>query len=117
MNTDNTDSTKDWSEDYPVGYTIESHGRTLTMTEDGWRAETKARHHRLRDWDYCRPWTYMITLNCQHHDRVPMPAEVQPAEEARLYLESHPFRVHPAIAALYAKRGKPLLFGRLTLGG
>ena len=59
---------------YPIGYRTKG-TPPLIMTEEGWRADTKPGHHHKNDWDYCRPWIYMITLNCQHHDVLPMPVE------------------------------------------
>ena len=56
---------------YPIGYRTHGAGIPLVMTEEGWRAETKAYHHRRGEWDYCKPWIYMITLTCQ-----PQEAEV-----------------------------------------
>lgn len=58
----------------PLGAQIERNGITLTMTEEGWRAELQhSMMRRCRGWDYCRPWIYLITIGCQHHDEAPIP--------------------------------------------
>lgn len=58
----------------PIGATITRNGITLTLTEDGWRAELQhSMMRRCKGWDYCRPWIYLITIGCQHHDEPPMP--------------------------------------------
>lgn len=63
--------------DLPIGSQHEHNGLLLTLTEDGWRAETQhSMHRRCKGWDYCRPWTYLITIACQHHDEVPRPKAI-----------------------------------------
>lgn len=54
----------------------------------------------------------MITLNCQHHDVMPMPADdsVAPAPSSEACL-----RVMNRLRELYSHRGKPHLFGELVL--
>lgn len=47
----------------PIGSQREHNGLLLTLTEDGWRAEVQhSMHRRCKGWDYCKPWTYLITL-------------------------------------------------------
>lgn len=58
----------------PLGSQIIRNGITLTLTEDGWRAQLQhSMMRRCKGWDYCRPWIYLITIGCQHHDDAPMP--------------------------------------------
>lgn len=86
----------------PLGTTREWHGLTLTMTEDGWRAEVKhSMHRRCKGWDYCQPWTYLVTMDTQHHDIAPMPL-------------IDGYRLPDGLARLYAKGGHPHLFGELA---
>ena len=98
---------------YPIGYRTKG-TPSLIMTEEGWRADTKPGHHHKNDWDYCRPWIYMITLNCQHHDVLPMPVE---GSEARGdYSEARLGVVNRRLQELYSHKGKPHLFGELVMG-
>ena len=98
--------------DYPIGYRTKG-TPSLIMTEEGWRADTKPGHHHKNDWDYCRPWTYMITLNCQHHDVLPMPVE---DSEARLgECNSRLREINRRLQELYSHKGKPHLFGELVM--
>lgn len=61
----------------PIGSQVIRNGITLTLTEDGWRAELQhSMMRRCKGWDYCRPWIYLITIGCQHHDEPPMPAGI-----------------------------------------
>lgn len=86
----------------PIGSTREWYGLTLTMTEDGWRAEVKhSMHRRCKGWDYCKPWTYLVTMDTQHHDIAPMPL-------------IDGYRLPEGLARLYAKGGHPHLFGELA---
>lgn len=85
----------------PIGSTREWHGCTLTLTEEGWRAEVKhSMHRRCKGWDYCRPCTYMVTVNTQHHDTPPTPSIPN-------------YRLPEWLAKAYAKSGHPHLFGEL----
>ena len=96
------------------------------MTEEGWRADTKPCHHHKNDWDYCRPWIYMITLNCQHHDVLPMPVASSEASsyssEARSYCSEASLgernrrqAIDRRLQELYSHKGKPHLFGELVM--
>ena len=104
---------------YPIGYRTKG-TPSLVMTEEGWRADTRPTHHHKNNWDYCRPWIYMITLNCQHHDVMPMPVEGSEARgdcsgacgdcsEARLR------EINRRLQELYSHKGKPHLFGELVM--
>lgn len=97
---------------YPIGYRTKG-TPSLIMTEEGWRADTKPGHHHKNDWDYCRPWTYMITLSCQHHDVLPMPVE---GSEASGHLSEARLReINRRLQELYSHKGKPHLFGELVM--
>lgn len=61
----------------PIGSQREHNGLLLTLTEDGWRAEVQhSMHRRCKGWDYCKPWTYLITISCQHHTEAPRPKAI-----------------------------------------
>lgn len=58
----------------PIGTTIVRDGLVVTLTEEGWRAEVQhSMMRRCKGWDYCKPWIYLVTIGCQHHDIVPEP--------------------------------------------
>ena len=90
----------------PIGTTTTSYGITLVMTEDGWRADLQhTMMRRCRNWDYHKPWTYLVTLSCQHHEVVPMPQAASLPEGWQ-----YPQWLRDA----YAKPGRPHLFGELA---
>ena len=90
----------------PIGTTTTSYGITLVMTEDGWRADLQhTMMRRCRNWDYHKPWTYLMTLSCQHHEVVPMPQAASLPEGWQ-----YPQWLRDA----YAKPGRPHLFGELA---
>ncbi|MBO7051330.1 MAG: hypothetical protein J6W24_01540 [Prevotella sp.] len=92
---------------YPIGYKTQG-AVPLTMTADGWRAETKAYHHHKNQWDYCRPWIYMITLTCQ-------PQEVGTVScSAVVDSSAVSLQRKSQLDALYARKGRPHLFGELA---
>lgn len=103
---------------YPIGYRTKG-TPSLVMTEEGWRADTKPGHHHKNGWDYCRPWTYMITLNCQHHDVLPMPVASSEANsrcsEASLGEINRRKAIDRRLQELYSHKGKPHLFGELVM--
>lgn len=110
---------------YPIGYRTKG-TPSLVMTEEGWRADTKPVHHHKNGWDYCRPWTYMITLNCQHHDVLPMPVASSEASsnaseassrcsEASLGEINRRKAIDRRLQELYSHKGKPHLFGELVM--
>ena len=73
----------------------------LTLTTDGWRAEVKhGMHRRCKDWDYCKPWIYMITVSTQHHDVPPMPI-------------IDGYQLPEWLIDAYGRKGHPHLFGSL----
>ena len=86
----------------PIGTTHEWRGCLLTLTEDGWRAEVKhSMHRRCKGWDYCMPWTYMVTLDTQHHDTPPVPRDIAD------------YRLPEWLVRQLACKGHPHLFGEL----
>ena len=90
----------------PIGTTTTSYGITLVMTEDGWRADLQhTMMRRCRNWDYHKPWTYLMTLSCQHHEVVPMPQAASLPEGWQ-----YPKWLRDA----YANPGRPHLFGELA---
>lgn len=96
----------------PIGTQIERNGITLTMTEEGWRAEVQhTMMRRCKNWDYCKPWIYMVTIGCQHHDIAPMPLCI-PEGEKRLPLPAG-WKYPEWLKMAYAKQGRPHLFGEL----
>lgn len=109
---------------YPIGYRTKG-TPSLVMTEEGWRAGTKPGHHHKNDWDYCRPWIYMITLNCQHHDVLPVPCSEASSNtsEARLGEQAHARlgkierrkAIDRRLQEIYSHKGKPHLFGELVI--
>ena len=100
---------------YPIGYRTKG-TPPLIMTEEGWRADTKPGHHHKNDWDYCRPWIYMITLNCQHHDVLPMPVEGSEARgEGGCFSKARLGEINHRLQELYSHKGKPHLFGELVM--
>lgn len=90
----------------PIGTTTTSYGITLVMTEDGWRADLQhTMMRRCRNWDYHKPWTYLVMLSCQHHEVVPMPQAASLPEGWQ-----YPQWLWDA----YANPGRPHLFGELA---
>lgn len=125
--------------DIPIGTKCEWKGCILTLTEDGWRAEVKhSMHRRCKGWDYCKPWTYMVTMSTQHHEEMPRPL-VEDAYEmkqrgdmahaydmkqcddmARPYDMkqrddmARPYVMPEWLQREYARKGHPHLFGALS---
>ena len=98
----------------PIGTKVTSHGIELTMTEEGWRAEIQhTMMRRCRNWDYHRPWTYLLTIACQHHDTPPMPQGISNEEGTLLPLPDG-WQYPQWLEALYARKGRPHLFGTLA---
>lgn len=92
----------------PIGSHIESNGLVLTLTEEGWRAEVQhSMMRRCKGWDYCKPWIYLVTIGCQHHEVVPKPEIPQ---------ESVPegWSYPQWLLDAYRHSGRPHLFGELT---
>ncbi len=106
--------------EYPtaaVGTKIVRAGVTFTMTEDGWRAELQhSMMRRCRNWDYSRPWCYLVTLGCQHHEVVPMPEGIPVKAGNVEVVQPIPSDWHLPqwLDDVYAKPGSPHMFGRLT---
>lgn len=106
----------------PIGTQILRNGITLTLTEDGWRAELQhSMMRRCKGWDYCRPWIYLITIGCQHHDELPMPAGIPvmsscSGSKSREAIAPIPSTwQHPAwLKECYSHQGRPHLFGELA---
>lgn len=92
-------------------------GITLTMTEDGWRAELQhSMMRRCEGWDYCQPWVYLVTVGCQHHEAMPRPVGI-PAKEgtAETVLPlPHDWRMPEWLTKQYQRVGRPHLFGELA---
>lgn len=104
-------------------------GITLTMTEEGWRAELQhSMMRRCKGWDYCRPWIYLVTVGCQHHEVMPQPVGIPLKEDGQEATESgKKLKATEVIAPLpddwqlpawlreqYHKAGRPHLFGELA---
>lgn len=115
--------------DLPIGSQHEHNGLLLTLTEDGWRAETQhSMHRRCKGWDYCRPWTYLITIACQHHDEAPrpkaIPVKYSSSGSSSINSRSSSTEVLTPIPAswqppqwlldAYSRPGRPHLFGELS---
>ena len=97
----------------PLGTKVTSHGIELTMTEEGWRAEIQhTMMRRCRNWDYHKPWTYLLTIARQHHDTPPMPQGISD-EEGNLLPLPDGWQYPQWLEALYARKGRPHLFGTL----
>ena len=97
----------------PIGSQREHQGLLLTLTEEGWRAEVKhSMMRRCKDWDYCRPWIYLVTIGCQQQDIVPMPTGIG-CDEAVLPLPDG-WRYPEWLQQAYARPGRPHLFGELA---
>lgn len=92
----------------PIGSHIESNGLVLTLTEEGWRAEVQhSMMRRCKNWDYCKPWIYLVTIGCQRHEVAPKPEMPQ---------ESLPegWSYPQWLLDTYRHSGRPHLFGELT---
>lgn len=106
----------------PIGTTITRNGITLTLTEDGWRAELQhSMMRRCKGWDYCRPWIYLITIGCQHHDIPPMPQGIpvkyfDSGSQSKEVIVPIPQDWHyPSwLKECYSHKGRPHLFGTLA---
>lgn len=107
--------------DLPIGSQREHNGLLLTLTEDGWRAEVQhSMHRRCKGWDYCKPWTYLITIACQHHDQAPRPKAI-PVKCSNSGSKSEEILTpipatwrHPQwLLDAYSRPGRPHLFGEL----
>lgn len=109
----------------PLGYTIERFGLVYTLTEDGWRAEVKhSMMRRCKGWDYCRPWIYLVTIGCQHHDIIPMPEAIPVKDPDTGTAQGTRDEVFVPVPSTwhhsqwllneYTRPGRPHLFGELT---
>lgn len=106
----------------PIGTSIIRNGIALTLTEEGWRAELQhSMMRRCKGWDYCRPWIYLITIGCQHHDEPPMPQcipvkSLDSGSQSQETLAPLPSNwQHPAwLKDCYKHNGRPHLFGELA---
>lgn len=112
-----------------IGTQIVRNGITLTMTEDGWRAELQhSMMRRCKGWDYCQPWIYLITVGCQHHEVIPRPVGIPLKEEDQEETEDgkkskaaevitplpHDWQMPAWLLEQYHKAGRPHLFGELA---
>lgn len=111
----------------PIGSQREHNGLLLTLTEDGWRAEVQhSMMRRCKGWDYCRPWVYLITIGCQHHDKAPQPKAIPQCSapqcsDSKSSSGKDTFAPIPTtwqhpqwLLDAYARPGRPHLFGKLT---
>lgn len=101
----------------PIGSQREYNGLLLTLTEEGWCAEVQhSMMRRCKGWDYCKPWTYLITIGCQHHDEAPRPeAVLSSRSEGEEWIPIPATWCHPQwLIDTYAHPGRPHLFGELT---
>lgn len=106
----------------PLGTVINRNGITMTLTEEGWRAELQhSMMRRCKGWDYCRPWIYLITIGCQHHDVPPMPQSIpvkysDSQNQGQEILAPIPSTwQYPAwLKECYSHHGRPHVFGELV---
>lgn len=105
-----------------IGSQIVRNGITLTLTDNGWRAELQhSMMRRCKGWDYCRPWIYLITIGCQHHDEPPMPKGIpvksscSGSKSPEIITPIPSTWQHPAwLKECYSHQGRPHLFGELA---
>lgn len=67
---------------------------------------------RCRDWDYCRPWIYLVTIGCQQQESCPLPTGIG-NDDVVLPLPKG-WRYPEWLRQAYAKQGRPHLFGELA---
>ncbi|MDY4874136.1 MAG: hypothetical protein SO133_04665, partial [Alloprevotella sp.] len=102
------------SQQIPIGTISVSRGLRLTMTEQGWRAETQHRKlRRLNGWDYHRPCTYLITIGCQRHQTPPRPIGI-PDDDRSVQPLPAEWRYPEWLLRAYSKAGRPHLFGEVA---
>lgn len=102
------------SQQIPIGTISVSRGLRLTMTEQGWRAETQHRKlRRLNGWDYHRPCTYLITIGCQRHQTPPRPIGI-PDDDRSVQPFPAAWRYPEWLLRAYSKAGRPHLFGEVA---
>lgn len=102
------------SQQIPIGTISVSRGLRLTMTEQGWRAETQHRKlRRLNGWDYHRPCTYLITIGCQRHQTPPRPIGI-PDDDRSVQPLPAAWRYPEWLLRAYSKAGRPHLFGEVA---
>lgn len=102
------------SQQIPIGTVSVSRGLRLTMTEQGWRAETQHRKlRRLNGWDYHRPCTYLITIGCQRHQTPPRPIGI-PDDDRSVQPLPAEWRYPEWLLRAYSKAGRPHLFGEVA---
>lgn len=92
-------------------------GITLTMTEDGWRAELQhSMMRRCEGWDYCQPWVYLVTVGCQHHEVMPRPVGIPMKEGTTEVITPLPqgWQMPEWLTEQYRRAGRPHLFGELA---
>lgn len=92
-------------------------GITLTMTEDGWRAELQhSMMRRCEGWDYCQPWVYLVTVGCQHHEVVPRPVGIPVKGGTAEAITPLPqdWQMPEWLKEQYRRAGRPHLFGELA---
>lgn len=96
-------------------------GITLTMTEEGWRAELQhSMMRRCKGWDYCQPWIYLVTVGCQHHEVMPQPVGIpvkkigQRDDEEVIAPLPDDWQLPTWLQEQYHKAGRPHLFGELA---
>ena len=94
------------SQQIPIGTVSVSRGLRLTMTEQGWRAETQHRKlRRLNGWDYHRPCTYLITIGCQRHQTPPRPIGI-PDDDRSVQPLPAEWRYPEWLLRAYSKAGR-----------
>ena len=102
------------SQQIPIGTISVSRGLRLTMTEQGWRAETQHRKlRRLNGWDYHRPCTYLITIGCQRHQTPPRPIGI-PDDDRSVQPLPAEWRYPEWLLRAYSKAGRPHLCGEVA---
>lgn len=97
----------------PIGSQREHKGLLLTLTEEGWRAEVQhSMMRRCKDWDYCQPWIYLVTIGCQQQESCPLPTGIGNDDLVLPLPEG--WRYPEWLRQAYAKQGRPHLFGELA---